>query len=53
MVNGDTEALMDLVRRRSSSLMEPNNEGWIALHEAAYCGQLQCVSILISGEEDH
>ncbi|XP_045916223.1 ankyrin repeat and SOCS box protein 2-like [Micropterus dolomieu] len=47
IINGDAEALMNLVRRRSGSLMEPNDEGWIALHEAAYYGQLQCVSILI------
>ncbi|XP_032364558.1 ankyrin repeat and SOCS box protein 2 [Etheostoma spectabile] len=26
---------------------EPNDEGWIALHEAAYYGQLHCLAILI------
>ncbi|XP_013878120.1 ankyrin repeat and SOCS box protein 2 [Austrofundulus limnaeus] len=48
--NGDAEALMDLVRQRSSSLTEPNDEGWIALHEAAYYGQLQCVRVLIRAD---
>ncbi|XP_035534522.1 ankyrin repeat and SOCS box protein 2-like isoform X2 [Morone saxatilis] len=52
IINGDTEALMDLVRQQSSSLTEPNKEGWIALHEAAYYGQLQCVSILVSAHPD-
>ncbi|XP_050927494.1 ankyrin repeat and SOCS box protein 2 isoform X1 [Lates calcarifer] len=47
IISGDAEALMDLVQRRCSSLMDPNDEGWIALHEAAYYGQLQCVRILI------
>ncbi|XP_044024706.1 ankyrin repeat and SOCS box protein 2-like [Siniperca chuatsi] len=52
IINGDAEGLMDLVRRRSSSLMEQNGEGWIALHEAAYYGQLKCVSILIRAHPD-
>ncbi|KAM9339302.1 uncharacterized protein asb2a.1 [Symphorus nematophorus] len=52
IMRGDSEALMDLVKRRSSSLTESNDEGWIALHEAAYYGQLQCVSILISAYPD-
>nr|XP_020480337.1 ankyrin repeat and SOCS box protein 2-like isoform X2 [Monopterus albus] len=52
IMNGDAEALMDLVNRRCSSLMEPNDEGWIALHEAAYYGQLQCVRILIRAHPD-
>nr|XP_020515218.1 ankyrin repeat and SOCS box protein 2-like [Labrus bergylta] len=47
ILNGDTDTLMDLVRRGSDSLMKPNNEGWIALHEAAYYGKQQLVSILI------
>ncbi|KAM6991752.1 ankyrin repeat and SOCS box protein 2-like [Tautogolabrus adspersus] len=47
IVNGDTDTLMDLVRRRSNSLMKPNDEGWIALHEAAYYGQQQSLCILI------
>ncbi|XP_042245811.1 ankyrin repeat and SOCS box protein 2-like isoform X2 [Thunnus maccoyii] len=52
IMNGDVEALLDLVRQKSSSLMEPNNEGWIALHEAAYYGQLPCVRILIRAHPD-
>uniref|UniRef100_A0A667XGK0 Ankyrin repeat and SOCS box containing 2a, tandem duplicate 2 n=1 Tax=Myripristis murdjan TaxID=586833 RepID=A0A667XGK0_9TELE len=48
----DAEALMQLVRKRSSSLTEPSDEGWIALHEAAYYGQLQCLRILIRAQPD-
>ncbi|KAM9354093.1 ankyrin repeat and SOCS box protein 2-like isoform 1-T2 [Pholidichthys leucotaenia] len=52
IVNGDAEALMDLVQRRSSSLKEPNDEGWIALHEAAFYGQVQCLRILVRADPD-
>ncbi|XP_071323712.1 ankyrin repeat and SOCS box protein 2-like isoform X2 [Trachinotus anak] len=52
IINGDAEALMNLVRRRSSSLTDPDDEGWIALHEAAFYGQLQCVRILIRAHPD-
>ncbi|MED6278893.1 hypothetical protein CHARACLAT_028684 [Characodon lateralis] len=50
IMDGDAEALMDLVRKRSSSLTEANDEGWIALHEAAFYGQLQCVRILVRAD---
>ncbi|XP_040920115.1 ankyrin repeat and SOCS box protein 2-like isoform X2 [Toxotes jaculatrix] len=52
IMNGDAEALVGLVRQRSNSLMTPNDEGWIALHEAAYYGQLQCVRILLRAYPD-
>ncbi|XP_032364340.1 ankyrin repeat and SOCS box protein 2 [Etheostoma spectabile] len=47
IMEGDVAALVDLVSRGCSSLTEPNDEGWIALHEAAYYGQLHCLAILI------
>ncbi|KAI4787259.1 hypothetical protein KUCAC02_036586 [Chaenocephalus aceratus] len=50
IMNAEADALMGLVRRRSSSLTEQSDEGWIALHEAALYGQLQGVSVLVSGE---
>ncbi|XP_008294391.1 ankyrin repeat and SOCS box protein 2-like isoform X2 [Stegastes partitus] len=52
IINGDVEALMTLVRQKSSSLTELSDEGWIALHEAAYYGQLQCVRILIRAQPE-
>lgn len=51
IINGDAAALMALVRQSFGGLMEPDNEGWIALHEASFYGQLQCLAILIKGEE--
>lgn len=50
-MKGDTDALLDLVRRRSSSVLEPNDEGWVALHEAAHYGHLPSISILLNGED--
>ncbi|XP_042359924.1 LOW QUALITY PROTEIN: ankyrin repeat and SOCS box protein 2-like [Plectropomus leopardus] len=52
IMNGDVEALEDLVGRRCGSLTEPNDEGWIALHEAAYYGQLQCIMVLLRAHPD-
>uniref|UniRef100_A0A3B4WAP3 Ankyrin repeat and SOCS box containing 2a, tandem duplicate 2 n=1 Tax=Seriola lalandi dorsalis TaxID=1841481 RepID=A0A3B4WAP3_SERLL len=52
IMNGDAEALMDLVRCRSSSLTDPDDEGWMALHEAAFYGQIQCVRILVRAHPD-
>ncbi|KAM6915493.1 ankyrin repeat and SOCS box protein 2-like [Xenentodon cancila] len=50
IMNGDAEALLELVQRKSSCLTEPNHEGWIAVHEASHYGQLQCVRILIRAD---
>uniref|UniRef100_A0A3Q1EC32 Ankyrin repeat and SOCS box protein 2-like n=1 Tax=Acanthochromis polyacanthus TaxID=80966 RepID=A0A3Q1EC32_9TELE len=52
IINEDIETLMDLVRRKSSSLTELSDEGWIALHEAAYYGRLQCLRILIRAQPE-
>ncbi|XP_074470953.1 ankyrin repeat and SOCS box protein 2-like [Sebastes fasciatus] len=52
IMNGDSEALLELVERGSGSETEPSDEGWIALHEAAYYGQLECVTILIGAHPD-
>ncbi|XP_061563477.1 ankyrin repeat and SOCS box protein 2-like [Cololabis saira] len=47
IMNGDTEALMELVQQKPWCLTEPNPEGWVAIHEAVFYGQLECVRILI------
>ncbi|XP_074540849.1 ankyrin repeat and SOCS box protein 2-like [Halichoeres trimaculatus] len=52
IVHEDTDSLLDLVRQRSNSLLEPNDEGWIGLHEAAHYGHLPSLSILINAYPD-
>ncbi|CAJ1077854.1 ankyrin repeat and SOCS box protein 2-like [Xyrichtys novacula] len=52
IVNGDTDSLKNLVRQESSILMEPDDGGWVALHEAAYYGHLPSVRILIDAYPD-
>ncbi|CAD7688600.1 unnamed protein product [Nyctereutes procyonoides] len=42
---GDEEALKAMIKS-GKNLAEPNKEGWLPLHEAAYYGQLSCLKIL-------
>lgn len=46
---GDEEALKVMIKD-GKNLAEPNKEGWLPLHEAAYYGQLGCLKILQKGE---
>lgn len=46
---GDEEALKVMIQD-GKNLAEPNKEGWLPLHEAAYYGQLGCLKILQKGE---
>ncbi|KAG7233587.1 hypothetical protein INR49_006862, partial [Caranx melampygus] len=45
-------ALSQFLYKGFKSLIKPDNNGWIALHEAAYYGQLQCVRILVRAYPD-
>lgn len=45
----DEEALKALIKV-GKNLSEPNKEGWLPLHEAAYYGQLRCLKALHGGE---
>lgn len=47
--DGDDEALRAMIKE-GKSLAEPNKEGWLPLHEAAYYGQLGCLKLLQQGE---
>lgn len=47
--NGDEEALKTMIKE-GKNLAEPNKEGWLPLHEAAYYGQLGCLKVLQRGE---
>ncbi|XP_006165484.1 ankyrin repeat and SOCS box protein 2 [Tupaia chinensis] len=42
---GDEEALKAMIKE-GKNLAEPNKEGWLPLHEAAYYGQLGCLRVL-------
>ncbi|XP_027426433.2 ankyrin repeat and SOCS box protein 2 isoform X3 [Zalophus californianus] len=42
---GDEEALKAMIKA-GKNLAEPNKEGWLPLHEAAYYGQLSCLKAL-------
>lgn len=46
---GDEEALKVMIQD-GKNLAEPNKEGWLPLHEAAYYGQLGCLKVLQQGE---
>ncbi|XP_032035774.1 ankyrin repeat and SOCS box protein 2 isoform X1 [Hylobates moloch] len=43
--DGDEEALKTMIKE-GKNLAEPNKEGWLPLHEAAYYGQLGCLKVL-------
>lgn len=45
---GDDEALKAMIKA-GRNLAEPNSEGWLPLHEAAYYGQLACLRALQQG----
>uniref|UniRef100_A0A8C5LHH3 Ankyrin repeat and SOCS box protein 2 n=1 Tax=Jaculus jaculus TaxID=51337 RepID=A0A8C5LHH3_JACJA len=42
---GNEEALKGMIKD-GKNLAEPNKEGWLPLHEAAYYGQLGCLKVL-------
>nr|XP_020446458.1 ankyrin repeat and SOCS box protein 2-like isoform X2 [Monopterus albus]XP_020446459.1 ankyrin repeat and SOCS box protein 2-like isoform X2 [Monopterus albus]XP_020446461.1 ankyrin repeat and SOCS box protein 2-like isoform X2 [Monopterus albus] len=44
---GDVDAVHDLVTSAPHSLLKENKDGWIPLHDAAYCGQTECLKILL------
>lgn len=44
---GDAQAVKELSVTAPLSLMKENKEGLIPLHEAAYCGQAECVKALL------
>lgn len=44
---GDVKALNDLAASAPHSLLRENKDGWIALHDAALCGQTECLKALL------
>ncbi|XP_056152259.1 ankyrin repeat and SOCS box protein 2-like [Lampris incognitus] len=45
--SGDVEAVNELAESSPHSLMKENKDGWIPLHEAAYCGDAGCMKTLL------
>jgi len=46
---GDVKAINDLATSAPLSLLKENNDGWIPLHDAAICGQTECLKIILRG----
>ena len=46
---GDVKAVNDLATSAPLSLLKENEDGWIPLHDAAFCGQTECLKILLRG----
>ncbi|KAM7403030.1 hypothetical protein PAMA_003791 [Pampus argenteus] len=44
---GDVEAVNDLATSAPHSLIKENRNGWIPLHDAAFCGQSECLKTLL------
>ncbi|XP_076605557.1 ankyrin repeat and SOCS box protein 2b isoform X1 [Chaetodon auriga] len=44
---GDAKAVSDLATSAAHRLLKENKDGWIPLHDAAFCGQTECVKTLL------
>uniref|UniRef100_A0A8C2ZCK5 Ankyrin repeat and SOCS box containing 2b n=1 Tax=Cyclopterus lumpus TaxID=8103 RepID=A0A8C2ZCK5_CYCLU len=49
---GDVKAVNDLATSAPLSLLKENKDGWIPLHDAAICGQTECLKIILRGSVD-
>uniref|UniRef100_A0A667WHB2 Ankyrin repeat and SOCS box containing 2b n=1 Tax=Myripristis murdjan TaxID=586833 RepID=A0A667WHB2_9TELE len=49
---GDVKAVRDLAASAPHSLMRENKDGWTPLHNAAYCGEPDCMKTLLNGLVD-
>lgn len=46
---GDVDAVNDLATSAPLSLLKENKDGWIPLHDAAFCGQTESLKIILKG----
>ncbi|RVE57211.1 hypothetical protein OJAV_G00214010 [Oryzias javanicus] len=44
---GDVKELQDLATSSPVSLLKENKDGWIPVHDAAFCGQTECLKIIM------
>lgn len=49
-IKEDDEGALKAMIKDGKNLTEPNKDGWLPLHEAAYYGQLSCLKTLQRGE---
>lgn len=49
ITRGDVMAVNDLATSAAHRLLKENKDGWIPLHDAAFCGQTECIKILLKG----
>ncbi|XP_072558750.1 ankyrin repeat and SOCS box protein 2-like isoform X1 [Paramormyrops kingsleyae] len=43
----DVKTVKEMAKSDLESLTQPNKDGWLALHEAAYYGSLDCLAVLL------
>lgn len=46
---GDVMVVNELATSAAYRLLKENKDGWIPLHDAAFCGQKECMKILLKG----
>ena len=46
---GDLKAVNDVATSSPRRLLQENKDGWIPLHDAAFCGQTECLKALLKG----
>lgn len=46
---GDVMVVNELATSAAHRLLKENKDGWIPLHDAAFCGQTECMKILLKG----
>jgi len=47
--DGDEKEICNMMKS-GKDLSEPNKDGWLPLHEAAYYGQVGCLRLLQKGQ---
>lgn len=49
ILRGDVEAVNGLATSAAHLLLKERKDGWLPLHDAAYCGQTECLKALLTG----
>lgn len=46
---GDLKAFSDVAASAPHCLLRENKDGWMPLHDAAFCGQTECLQTILKG----